>query len=828
MLKNTPYIILSTISLLRIKVIRNICCRSRTHPSPGDSSSIINMTQDKTAQMSEKRAFTAGIISDVLERSFSIQDSIDVLQKGTILYKVRDKGVRGVKVYQRKCKLDLENLCVLYYPNKRRINSCFKIEGSPHYDLTKVTEIRIGHGTDTFNTLVKIARSKQSGAGLPRAFNKNLPAHCCFSMIMDDNESVDFIADDENTRNIWADTLSHMISTLHSLGEQKKYELFLREKFRNADKNNSNCLSFKEVRDLIEDLNVKMDKGELKSLFEEANGTQGKPDASLSESEFVSFYYSLLKKPELEKIYRKYAKTNSKISVDDLTRFFMNEQNTEMLKIECEQIIEAYEPSKNKKYMSNEGFIQFMMFSELQNITATNFIYQDMTQPLSHYWIASSHNTYLTGNQVTGESSVDAYIKALKEGCRCVELDCWDGDENEPIIYHGWTLTSKILFKDVINDAIKPYAFDRSDYPLILSIENHCSLEMQDKMADYMTTILGDMLYTLPPDEKKDNLPSPEALKHKILIKAKRLPPGKTQDDVVEDDEDEEDDERDEKKKKSTKKISKKLSDLVNYIHAVHFPGFPNSDKNVVYFHMSSFGESKTKKFLEDPHSAQKFVKYNAKQISRVYPSGKRQDSSNLKVMYPWNAGCQIVALNYQTEDKQNFYNRAKFRDNGGCGYVLKPSFLRRPDPDYSPSSPSNLITKPWNMTIRILSGQHIPKPKGKIEGEVIDPYVKVRIRGHPDDHSSVNKAKTEPVSNNGFNPVWNTAFHFSIKVPSLAFLEFKVKDHSKSGPDKDVASFICPVKNIKEGYRQVHLEDYSGKILSPSALFIHIKIDKA
>ncbi|QQP34884.1 Phosphoinositide phospholipase C, partial [Caligus rogercresseyi] len=74
---------------------------------------------------------------------------------------------------------------------------------------------------------------------------------------------------------------------------------------------------------------------------------------------------------------------------------------------------------------------------------------------------------------------------------------------------------------------------------------------------------------------------------------------------------------------------------------------------------------------------------------------------------------------------------------------------------------------------------------------EVIDPYIKVRIRGHPDDHHEGNKGKTEPVSNNGFNPVWNTGFHFTVR--------FKVKDHSKSGADKDIASFICPVKNMKE-----------------------------
>ena len=105
-------------------------------------------------------------------------------------------------------------------------------------------------------------------------------------------------------------------------------------------------------------------------------------------------------------------------------------------------------------------------------------------------------------------------------------MDCWDGgseNKNEPIIYHGYTITSKIFFKDTIENAVKPYAFFKSEYPLILSIENHCSVECQNKMADYLINILGDMLYTGNVEETKTELPSPEELKNKILVKAKKV-----------------------------------------------------------------------------------------------------------------------------------------------------------------------------------------------------------------------------------------------------------------------------------------------------------------
>ena len=84
--------------------------------------------------------------------------------------------------------------------------------------------------------------------------------------------------------------------------------------------------------------------------------------------------------------------------------------------------------------------------------------------------------------------------------------------------------------------------------------------------------------------------------------------------------------------------------------------------------------------------------------------------------------------------------------------------------------------------------------------GEVIDPYVSVRIRGHSDDMNEGTQFKTEIVHNNGFNPVWNAKTAFTITVPDLAMLEFKVKDHAVTGANSSIGSFACPVNALKSG----------------------------
>ncbi|KAI5092113.1 1-phosphatidylinositol 4,5-bisphosphate phosphodiesterase delta-1 isoform X1 [Silurus meridionalis] len=374
-----------------------------------------------------------------------------------------------------------------------------------------------------------------------------------------------------------------------------------------------------------------------------------------------------------------------------------------------------------------------------------------------------------------------------------------------------------------------------SDYPVILSLENHCSLEQQKLMAQYMTSILGSALLTRPLGKEVPTcLPSPEELKGRILVKGKRLNKldaafnnnMEEGDSVSEEDEAAEvkQGEQDTKNKKKKIKLAKELSNLVIYCKSVHFTSFENSREKHACYEMASFKESKSKNLAEN--SASEFIHHNMEKLSRIYPAGTRTDSSNYNPVTMWNAGCQIVALNFQTSGKEMDLNQGKFLPNGKCGYILKPDFMRNPDSQFNPN---NLRKGVWFrkkiLHVMVISAQQLPKLNKDKPKSIVDPFVKVEIFGVPADQAS---AQTAYITDNGkssFNPEWNKSFKFNVNVPDLAIVRFLVEDYDAASHNDFIGQYTLPFTSMQNGYRHIPLLTKNGDIIPSAKLFVHIMV---
>lgn len=186
-------------------------------------------------------------------------------------------------------------------------------------------------------------------------------------------------------------------------------------------------------------------------------------------------------------------------------------------------------------------------------------------------------------------------------------------------------------------------------------------------------------------------------------------------------------------------RIAKEMSNLIVYFRSVAFNIDRLRVKGFIHNEMSSFPETKAEKLMCQQEN-RFFLRYHQVQFSRVYPKGQRIDSSNYNPMPMWNSGCQMVALNYQTGDKPMQLNVAKFRENGNCGYLLKPEFMFHED--YSPYDKSTLVgIDTLKITLHIIGARHL----NKAGRGTASPFVQVEVIGA--DYDSGTKLTTKTIS---------------------------------------------------------------------------------
>ncbi|KAI4587827.1 hypothetical protein MJG53_020505 [Ovis ammon polii x Ovis aries] len=646
-------------------------------------------------------------------------------------------------------------------------------------------------------------------------------------------------------------------------------------------------ITLEKALKLLEKLGIQCNTIHVKYIFKDNDRLK---QGRITIEEFRTIYRIITYREEIIEIFNTYSENRKILLEKNLVEFLMQEQYTlGFSKSIASEIIQKYEPIEEVKQahqMSFEGFRRYMDSSEcLLFDNKYDHVYQDMTHPLTDYFISSSHNTYLISDQLWGPSDLWGYISALVKGCRCLEIDCWDGSQNEPIVYHGYTFTSKLLFKTVIQ-AIHKYAFIASEYPVVLSLENHCSPSQQEVMADTLLATFGDALLSYTLDNFSDRLPSPEALKFKILVRNKKIGTlhetlerkGSDKHGQVEEFEEEEEIEQEEdgsgaqepepvgdfqddsakeeqskrvvriplfRKKKVRQhfvkilqiKISMALSDLVIYTKVEKFKSFHHSNLYQQFNESNSIGESQARKLTKLIYNPSLGFTQLFNHVSLDIPSFP----DKVKILFSL-----IVALNFQTPGLPMDLQNGKFLDNGCSGYVLKPRFLRDKKTKFNPHKVL-IDNNPLTLTIRVrlllpffhsdtvcsaeflnllifvqlISGIQLP-PSYQNKADTL---VIIEIFGVPNDQM---KQQSRVIKKNAFNPRWNETFTFVIQVPELALVRFVAENQGLIAGNEFLGQYTLPVLcmnrgNILESYRRVPLFSKMGESLEPASLFIYV-----
>ncbi|URE42869.1 RHOD [Musa troglodytarum] len=215
-------------------------------------------------------------------------------------------------------------------------------------------------------------------------------------------------------------------------------------------------------------------------------------------------------------------------------------------------------------------------------------------------------------------------------------------------------------------------------------------------------------------------------------------------------------------------------------------------------------------------------IRFTQRNLLRIFPKGTRVTSSNYKPLLGWMHGAQMVALNMQGYGKPLWLVHGMFKANGGCGYVKKPDILLNDDPDqlFDPKATLPLLK---TLKVRIYTGDGWRFDFHKSHFDTFSPpdfYARVGIAGVPVDTSTT--MKQTKIINDCWMPVWDEEFEFELRVPELALLRIEVFEHDVSDQDDFAGQTCLPVWELRTGIRSVSLCDHKGRPLKSVKLLMH------
>ncbi|CAE7355100.1 Plcl2 [Symbiodinium sp. CCMP2592] len=468
--------------------------------------------------------------------------------------------------------------------------------------------------------------------------------------------------------------------------------------------------------------------------------------------------------------------------------------------------------------------------------------HDDMTRPLTEYWIASAHHVLLelappspegpNPTKTAEDKDKDGQglrpvTNALRAGCRCISLALLETASELQVVLQQ----KRVPLADVL-ELISSEGFQTVQYPLllVLCLRQLPSSQSRGQVAEVLFDKLGDRLWRSGPE-----MPSPEAAKgHVVVVLApacdmdpalepprppmRKLQKGystrwqdaETSDEVVE----------------AWQEAANRFAVWCGQVFDRKFAQQPPGGITVGFLpsdELCSLAEFKQQTMLE----------YHRQYLTLTFPLAPRDAPVNYNLAAAWSCGVQMAAMTVASGgtrgDGATLVQAGLFSLNGGCGYVLKPPYLRnciRQEDSLEVAAP---LPKPIYLEVRLLAARAVPGmdetpwPRGPV-------VLSASIWGAPSDCA---RQDYQSIRATGAVLAWPNAagLGFNIASPQVAILVMELFElDSSSGGYHRVAFFASPVHGLRQGLRWMPLRSHVGAVQATlhgplSGILAHISL---